>query len=90
MGRSAVKAVAFENKELLSKVVAFKDRFYPAGNAHYELAKPGTMRLMPPEDCMKQLRDDYIHMRNMIFGYCPEFDEVMESVRQMEAEINKL
>lgn len=90
MSRSAVKGAAFEDKELLSRVVAFKDRFYPAGKAHYDLAKPGTMRLMPPEDCMKQLRDDYIHMRNMIFGYCPGFDEIMDCIRNLEAEINNL
>ena len=53
-------------------------------------AKPGTMRLMPPEDCIRQLRDDYAHMRNMIFGYRPEFEEIMECIRRMEKEINQL
>lgn len=42
--------------------VRFKDRFYPSGSAHYELAKPGTMRLLPPEKCIPLLREDYEHM----------------------------
>ena len=90
MDRSEVKASAYKDKNLLERVVAFKIRFYPAGNAHYELAKPGTMRLMPPEDCMKQLRDDYEHMRNMIYGFRPEFDEIMACIQRLEYEINQL
>ena len=90
MDRSEVKASAYKDKDLLERVVAFKARFYPAGNAHYEIAKPGTMRLMPPEDCMKQLRDDYEHMRNMIYGFRPEFDEIMACIQRLEHEINQL
>lgn len=90
MDRSYVRDIAFGDKDLLERVVAFKERFYPAGNAHYDLAKPGTMRLIPPEDCMKQLRGDYAHMRNMIFGFCPDFDDVMACIRHLEEAINKL
>lgn len=90
MDRSDVKGKAYADQELLERVVLFKARFYPAGNAHYDEAKPGTMRLMPPEDCMKQLRDDYDHMRNMIYGFRPEFDEVMACMQRLEREINDL
>lgn len=90
MDRSEVKANAYADTELLKQVVTFKARFYPAGNAHYGEAKPGTMRLMPPENCMKQLGDDYEHMRNMIFGVRPEFDEIMACILRMEKEINQL
>ena len=90
MERSDVKGKAYADQELLERVVLFKARFYPAGNAHYDEAKPGTMRLMPPEDCMKQLRDDYDHMRNMIYGFRPEFDEVMACMQRLEREINDL
>ena len=90
MDRSDVKGKAYADQELLERVVLFKARFYPAGNAHYDEAKPGTMRLMLPEDCMKQLRDDYDHMRNMIYGFRPEFDEVMACMQRLEREINDL
>ena len=90
MDRSDIKKMAYEDIELLKRVVTFKARFYPAGNAHYDEAVPGTIRLMPPEDCMKQLQDDYSHMRNMIFGFCPEFDDVMACVKRLEEEINQL
>lgn len=90
MDASPVKAAAFADLDLLTRVVTFKDRFYPAGNAHYDLAKPGTMRLLPPEDCLPILRDDYAHMRNMLFGEIPSFEKIMVCIARLEKEINSL
>lgn len=90
MDKSHVKASAYADLGLLSRVVQFKERFYPAGNAHYDLAKPGTMRLLPPEDCLPSLREDYAHMQNMLFGEKPSFDSIMDCIVQLELEINQL
>ena len=90
MAQSPVKEAAYRDLELLRQVVAFKERFYPAGSAHYELAKPGTMRLMPPEECLPALQADYEHMKNMIFGEKPEFEDVLAMIQILEDEINKL
>jgi len=59
-------------------------------NARYDLTHPGTMRLMPPEDCVPILTEDYEHMKNMIFGTKPSLEEIMGTLRRMEAEINAL
>jgi len=88
MAQSPVKDAACQDLELLRQVVLFKDRFYPAGSAHYELAKPGTMRLQPPEDCLPALRADYEHMKNMIFGAKPGFDTILSAIQALEKEIN--
>ena len=90
MARSSVKDAAFQDLDLLRQVVAFKDHFYPAGSAHYELAEPGTMRLMPPEDCLPALRADYEHMKNMIFGEKPEFEVILAAIAALESEIHSL
>ena len=90
MAQSPVKEAAYRDLELLRQVVAFKERFYPAGSAHYELAKPGTMRLIPPEDCLPTLRADYEHMKNMIFGEKPDFEVILRMMADLEAEINNL
>ena len=90
MAQSPVKEAAFHDLELLRQVVAFKDRFYPAASAHYELAKPDTMRLVPPDDCFPVLKADYAHMKNMIFGEKPEFREILAAIRALEAEIHSL
>lgn len=90
LDNSYARDIAYGDKDLLERVVRFKERFYPAGSAHYDLAKPGTMRLMPPDDCLKQLRDDYTHMGNMIFGFYPSFEDMMDCIRRMEEKINRL
>jgi len=89
MDKSPVKERAYADLELLERVVRFKDRFYPAGSAHYELAKPGTMHLIPPGDCINALQDDYEHMKNMIFGEQPDFGDIMDCIQRLEQEINE-
>ena len=81
---------AFKDIDLLKKVVEFKQRFYPSGWAKYELAKPGTMRLLPPSHVEKVLRDDYEAMRIMVFGEYPSFDDILKELRSLEGEINSL
>ena len=58
------------------------------GITRYELAKRGTMRLMPPEYNLAKLRADYDHMRNMLFGDKPSFEEIMDGIAKLETEIN--
>lgn len=90
MDKSNIKERAYADLELLDRVVSFKSRFYPANAARYDLAKPGTMKLMPPDDCISILVEDYGHMKNMIFGEKPTFEEILNTLRRMEAEINTL
>jgi hypothetical protein len=75
---------------LLEDVVAFKQRFYPRSWAHYGLARPGTFKLEPSGKVLASVEKDYAQMRNMIFGRYPGFDEMMETLRTLEREINAL
>jgi len=90
MANSPVKDTALADLGLLADVVAFKQRFYPRGWAHYELATPGTFRLVPSGHVLAAIEKDYAQMRNMIFGRYPGFDEIMETLRTLEADINAL
>lgn len=90
MARSAVKQNALADLELLRAVTAFKDKFYHRGWARYDLAVPGTMKLVPPEHVMRAVKQDYEDMRFMIFGERPAFEDMMEAIRHLEAEINAL
>lgn len=89
MMRSSVKDSALADKNLLERVVKFKDKFYRCPWARYDLAKCGTMRLLPPDYNMSKLRTDYAHMQNMLFGEKPAFDEIMEAMAKLEEEINE-
>jgi hypothetical protein len=74
--------------ELLVDVVAFKQRFYPRGWARYDLAVPGSLRLVPDRAVLAAVEADYRAMTNMIFGTVPAFSEIREMLRALEAEIN--
>ncbi|MDX2201027.1 MAG: nucleotidyl transferase AbiEii/AbiGii toxin family protein [Phycisphaerae bacterium] len=86
---SPVRNKAVRDLTLLADVVEFKQRFYPSSWARYEDARPGTLRLVPPDDRLKELRHDYRDMRQMLFGDVPEFDQVIETLRALEAELNR-
>ena len=88
MMQTQVKDNALADNDLLTKVVDFKDKFYRCPWARYDLAKRGTMRLMPPDYNLDKLRDDYEHMQNMLFGDKPSFEEIMAGIAELEAKIN--
>lgn len=75
---------ALADNDLLARVVAFKDKFYRCPWARYDLARRGTMRLMPPEYNIAKFRDDYEHMQNMIFGEKPKFDTILSETQKLE------
>ena len=89
MAQSEVKAEALADSQLLENVVEFKKRFYPRGWAQYDQAKPGSLKLIPPERVLKAMRKDYDVMGEMIFGRHPSFDEIIEGLAKLEAEINE-
>ena len=90
MSRSNIKDKAFSRKELLEQDIKFKLKFYYAKNASYETARIGTIKLVPDEAAIKDLSVDYDHMKDMIYGERPPFDEIMDSIAGLEEEINKL
>lgn len=38
---------------------------------------------------LDKLLNDYEHMQNMLFGEKPSFEEIMDGIAKLEAEINK-
>ena len=73
----------------MEDVVAFKQRFYPCAWARYDLAIPGSLKLLPAAPSqLKGLAHDYENMQAMLFGTPPEFGEVLDELKALEAEIN--
>ena len=90
IANSRYKDRAFKNFELLEKVVQFKQKFYPRKWAKYEEATTETIRLMPDEYRLKEIKEDYKNMSEMFFGEYPSFEELMNSVLELEREIHKI
>lgn len=91
VAESNIRAVALGRVDLLKDVVQFKSRFYPSRWAHYELAAPGSFKLLPStEENLRHLERDYQDTRVMIFGGVPSFERILASLSKLEAEINSL
>ena len=88
MAAAPVKDAALADLGLLADVVAFKQRFYPRGWARYELAVPGSLRLIPSEAVLAAVETDYRAMTNMIFGEVPVFGEILAHLQALEEQIN--
>jgi hypothetical protein len=88
LARDPVATKAVDRHELRDRVVAWKGHFFGAGWAKYELAKPGTFRLVPPDERLPPLRRDYASMRDMYLSEPRTFDEVLSELADLEKRIN--
>ncbi|WBX36435.1 hypothetical protein NO343_01055 [Mycoplasma capricolum subsp. capricolum] len=34
------------------------------------------------------MKKDYVDMKNMFYGYVPEFEQILETLKKLEIEIN--
>lgn len=74
--------------ELRNRVVRWKSLFFGSSWASYDLAKPGTFRLVPPPGRLLSLRQDYQAMRDMYLTEPATFDQVISTLADLEKRIN--
>jgi len=89
MARGPIRSEALSDMALLAQVVRHKETFYPSGWARYDLAHPGSLRLVPKEERRAALERDYRSMSVMIFGQPLPFGEITEVLAALEQEINQ-
>ena len=87
---SPVAAEALADPSMLSDVVTFKERFYRSPWARYDLAVPGTFRLLPSAQGDKELASDFRLMSPMFFGEPPSWELITASLLKLEKAINEL
>ncbi|NKE68081.1 nucleotidyl transferase AbiEii/AbiGii toxin family protein [Ramlibacter sp. RBP-2] len=75
--------------EQCARVVNWKSRVFARGWARYDLARPGSFRLVPPSQRQAALALDYAQMRAMFMSEPPPFAELMDRLAQAEATLNK-
>jgi hypothetical protein len=80
---------AIADLDLLAQVARHKATFFRSGWASYETARPGTLRLMPDEARIKDLRADYRAMSPMMFDQTPpSFDAILAKIAALEEMVN--
>jgi hypothetical protein len=82
-GRAAAAQV-----DLLERVRIHKSRFFASSWARYDTAVSDTLRIVPPETRIPELRRDYVAMGPMFLFPPPNFDTVLATLREAEATIN--
>ncbi len=87
---SGLSQRALETPDLLSEVVAFKQKFYPSGWASYGTATLASLVLLPSEHHRAALEADYDQMQEMLFGDKPTFNKMIESLAKLESEVHLL
>jgi len=89
LSRHAAAAQALGLHELRDRVVQWKARFFGSGWARYDLARPGSFRLVPPTERQSALRRDYQAMRDMYLSEPPDFEEILATLADLEERINR-
>lgn len=88
MAQSPLLNKAIRNYDILEAVARHKKLFFRCGWARYDEAKPGTLRLCPPDFRLPELQKGFNNMQIMIFGDSPSFKEIMDILSELESTIN--
>jgi hypothetical protein len=80
---------AINQQDLRNRVVLWKSQFFGSSWANYDLAKPGTFRLIPRTERLSALERDYQLMRDMYLTKPVSFDEVLTILSNLEHQINQ-
>lgn len=79
---------AINQHDLRNRVVLWKSQFFGSSWASYDLAKPGTFRLVPPAERLLALQRDYQSMREMYLTKPVSFDDVITILSDLQHHIN--
>lgn len=79
---------AVENLELLHAVVRHKQLFFRSGWANYESAQTDELHLIPQEQRLPDIRHDYDKTKDLIFGEAPSLEDILDTLKKLESEIN--
>jgi hypothetical protein len=85
---SRVGRLAIDDMDMAADCVAHAQMFFNRPHLDLETAAPGTYALTPHDAMIGDLRRDYAAMSTMIFGVVPGFEEVMESIKNLEFILN--
>lgn len=91
MAKATVRQQSLEALYLLPEVADFKATYYYQPVARYDLARdPQSLKLVPEARVLRELERDFRSMREMIYGEVPDFSAIVDQLRELEAEVNRL
>ena len=88
MLRTVIGKNASRDVDMLENVRVFKDAYYHSAWARYDLAKPGSLVVIPSAEKIRELAGDYRSMRQMFLTDPPSFDWVVNELQSFERDVN--
>ena len=76
------------NIHILLKVIEFNKKFYPYNWVNYDEIFKGSIRLIPDDPNLENIKNDYELMKAMIFGEIPKFEEILIRLESFEKKLN--
>ncbi len=83
------KNEALVDLPLLKRVAEHKRIYFRAAWAKYEEAAPGTLKLMPDDRVLTEMKRDYSQMKEMFFGIQPDWQDVIAGIDRFQKEFNR-
>lgn len=88
MLRTRIGLEASCDLSMLDDVRVFKSIYYHAAWAHYDLAVPGSLVIVPGSTRIREFEADYRDMQQMFLHEPPPFGAVIQQLAEFEANIN--
>ena len=81
---------ASRDLELFDRIAAHRQVYFRQNWVDYETLRPGSLRLIPPEEQLPDWKSDYNAMKDeMFFGDPPVFDAIIQIVREFQDTFNR-
>ncbi len=87
--RSDVGQRAARDLELARDCARHARMFFNSSDLDLASAQPGSFALSPLPEMDTQLRRDYTAMAGMIFGEVPDWETIVDTIRQFEDQVNQ-
>jgi hypothetical protein len=69
------------------ETIRTKETFFFRPRDRYDLAKPGTLKVIFPDSCRETFKADYAEMQSMIFEGAPSLEALCQRLRSVESQI---
>lgn len=90
LSKAGVAEASLKLPELLASVVQNKSLMFKDNKASYKTAVFPTLKLIPTNEDVKILKQDYEKMSEMFLSDYPDFDTVIAELSSLEEKINNL
>ena len=89
LGRQDFSSATLKDNDLIEEIIEHRKYYSRLKRFDYSTLKRGSIRIIPSDDVLKALEQDYEIMRaEMIYGHPPTFEEIIQSMKNLQDEIN--